>query len=80
MYKRKRFRKPRKNLGNTRILHYTDIIRYNRRLVILRKDGNNYVASWLDDMLLKLSDEFLIPATDKGFIFNDVEYTIKLNT
>ena len=70
-------RKPRKNLGNRAVLYYTDIIRFNRRLILLRKDGNNYIASWLDEMWLKLSDEFTLPATDKGFKFNEVEYLIK---
>lgn len=57
-------------------LYYTGIINpknKNKELVLMDRIGDNYTACWRNMELNKTGIEFLLKATEKGFIFRDKE-------
>jgi len=57
-------------------LYYTDIVHPQNKdkvLVLMDRIGDNYTACWRNIALCKTGIEFLVKATDKGFIFKGKE-------
>ena len=78
----KKFDKNRSvSMGYCKIpMYYTGINHPNnndKELVIMDRLGKNYTACWRNEKLCKVGIEFLLSATEKGFIFKDKEISLK---
>lgn len=62
-------------------LYYTGIIHPNNKdkeLVLMDRLGKNYTACWRNNKLSKVGIEFLLSATENGFIFKDKELPLPI--
>ena len=60
-------------------LYYTGIKHPNNKdkeLVLMDKLGDSYSACWRNNNLCNVGMEFLVKATDKGFLFKDKEHKL----
>lgn len=48
----------------------------NKELVLMDRIGANYTACWRNEKLAKVGIEFLVEASDDGFIFKDKNYCL----
>lgn len=62
-------------------LYYTEIIhpqKKQKKLVLMDKIGSNhYTACWRNERTCRTGIEFLVKATNDGFIFKNKEYKLK---